>query len=386
MHRVALLLLLLLVPLSARAQEHAMFDADEVRKILALGPWPLPTHRDPSNRLSGNSEAAAFGRALFFDEGLSRFGALACASCHKPDKAWSDGRARASAAAALDRNTPALFNLRHMSWFGWDGGADSLWMQSIRPLLDPREMAAPPEHIKSHIAGKPAYRATYRRLMGVDPAKETAERVTATVAKALAAFQETLTSGRTPFDDARDAIARRNSTALDAYPGAAQRGLKLFVGRGQCTTCHSGPLLTNGHFYDMSLESTGGLQGATTGRIDTGRPEGIGKLTASPYSRLGAFSDDPRRRGAATTRAALSSTPVPSAFRVPSLRNVALTSPYMHNGSKATLADAVRHYPTLAPGQIRGSTRVALRPIALSESDIADLVAFLQTLTEIKPR
>lgn len=383
MHRLLLSLLLVLVCAApAGAEPVAGFTSDEARKILSLGPWPPPARRDPSNHFSGRPDAAAFGRALFFDEGLSRFGALACASCHKPDKAWTDGRARASAAAALDRNTPALLNLRYMRWFGWDGGADTLWMQSIRPLLDPREMAASPQHIQNRITGSPQHRAAYRTLTGTDPRRSPPVLVLVTAAKALAAFQETLVTPRTTFDAFRDGLARGDHTAIGAYPEAARRGLRIFVGRAQCSHCHSGPLLSNGEFYAATHEKEPRLQGAASGRPDTGRADGIAKLKASPYSRLGAFTDDRRRSGSAETRAAIAAPGVEGAFRVPSLRGVALTAPYLHDGSRPTLADAVRHLADAGAGPIRGSTPLTVAASALSASDVDDLVAFINTLSE----
>ncbi|MFM9939051.1 MAG: cytochrome-c peroxidase [Hyphomicrobiaceae bacterium] len=385
MMRRLLLVLLLLAPNPVCAEERVAFDAAEVRQILAHGPWPRPAKRDPSNRFSGQPAAIAFGRTLFFDEGLSRFGALSCASCHKPDKAWGDGRARASAAASLDRNTPALFNLRHMTWFGWDGGADSLWMQSIRPILDPREMAASPEHVQQHIASSPALRAAYRRLTSGPPAKHASNHVLVNVAKALAAFQETLTTGRTPFDDFRDALAKDDAAAMAAYPLAARRGLKLFVGRGQCSSCHAGAMFTNNEFHDTGLDTTNNL-----GRADNGRQGGIEKLRASPFNRSSRYSDETPRPGLKRLYALSAATTV-GAFRVPSLRSVALTAPYMHDGSKPTLVDAITHYSEphynepAAPRPPRLRFDLPSR-IALTPTEIADIAAFLETLTEIPAR
>ena len=322
----------------AIASEPIVFTAEERGRILSHGPWPPPLQPDPSNRVSGNAAAQRFGRALFFDEGLSRFGALACASCHKPDKAWGDGRAKASAAASLDRNTPPLFNLRFNRWFGWDGGADSLWMQSLRPILDPREMGASAEHVREHIAATREHRTAYRRLFGAAPARQTPDRVLANIAKVLAAFQETIVTRATPFDEYRDALAKGDPAGMARYPDTAQRGLKLFVGRGQCSACHAGPTFTNGEFHDTGLGFFAG-----PGRVDTGRHGGLEKLKASPYNLLGSFNDDRRRRTAWTTRHVAPQHRNFGEFKVPSLRNVALTGPYMHNGSKAALADVVRH-------------------------------------------
>lgn len=366
----ATILALLLVTPPAQA---AVITPELRAKILAHGPWPLTTRPDPSNRVSGKPAAIAFGRALFSDDGLSRFGALSCARCHKPDLAWGDGRAKASAAASLDRNTPALYNLRHMTWFGWDGGADSLWMQSIRPILDPREMAASPEHVRDHIAATPSHAKTYTRVFGKVPRREKPERILANVGKALAAFQETITTGPTPFDAFRDALARNDATVMERYPEKARRGLILFVGTAGCSTCHAGPMFTNTSFHD-----TGVPQAA--GRPDHGRHGGIEKLISSPFRRAGPHADGQTRHA----NRALPGAPAEhdrGRFRVPPLRNVALTGPYMHNGAKPTLADAVRHYADLDPSKLQPDTARFLGKASLSATDQSDLVAFLESLT-----
>lgn len=121
-----------------------MFSADEQRRILSHGPWPPPRARDPGNAQSGRREAIALGRALFFEVRLSSNDILACATCHEPDLAFADGRSRSLGRGLLDRNSPSLWNAVHERWQGWDGAADSLWSQSIRPIQHPKEMNASP--------------------------------------------------------------------------------------------------------------------------------------------------------------------------------------------------------------------------------------------------
>jgi len=120
------------------------FTAEEKRRILRHGPWPPVLRPDPSNRVSGQPAAIAFGRVLFFDPRLSVSGAISCATCHPPDRAWTDGLPRSRGHRTVDRNAPSLFNLRFNRWFGWDGAQDSLWAQNLRPLLDRREMGVGP--------------------------------------------------------------------------------------------------------------------------------------------------------------------------------------------------------------------------------------------------
>src|SRR5262245_58197788 len=124
-----------------------IFTDREIASILSHGPWPAPVRNDPTNRVSGKPEAIELGTRLFFDQRLSSSGTKACVSCHVPERNWTDNLRRGVGLAELDRNTPTLMNLRGQRWYGWDGAADSLWSQSLRPILDSRELAATPRHV-----------------------------------------------------------------------------------------------------------------------------------------------------------------------------------------------------------------------------------------------
>src|SRR6186997_869600 len=206
---------------------------DEVASVVSLGPWPPPAARDASNRVSGSAEAVALGEALFHSTRLSTVGGLRCASCHAPWRRFTDGRARALGAEDGARNTPSLLNVRLQHWFGWDGGNDSLWSQSIRPMLDAREMRADAAHVARALRDDELLQRLYEQAFGQAPPADD-ETAMVDAGKALAAFQETLASGRTPFDDFRDALLRGDGSAAQRYPAAAQRGLRLFVGAARC--------------------------------------------------------------------------------------------------------------------------------------------------------
>ncbi|HEX5769139.1 MAG TPA: cytochrome-c peroxidase, partial [Burkholderiales bacterium] len=210
----------------------AEFSEEEKRKILSHGPWPPPARNDPSNRVSGKREAIAFGEKLFFEPRLSGTGSVLCATCHVPFRAFQDSRPRGFGLAEVERNTPSLFNTRFHRWYGWDGAHDSLWSQSVRPLLDAREMNASAAHVAGVVRKlfSKEYEAAFAR-----PVPGEDEAVFVDVGKALAAFQETLVSGRTAFDDFRDALAAGKDSS---YPEPAKRGLRLFVGKGNCSVCH----------------------------------------------------------------------------------------------------------------------------------------------------
>ena len=366
--------LLALAAANAFAQLLEFTDAEK-RAILRHGPWPAPWSPDPSNRVSGNPEAIDFGERLFFEPRLSPSGKVLCATCHAPFRGWQDARARAFGLAEVDRNTPSLFNVRQNRWFGWDGAGDSLWAQSIRPILEAREMGGSAAQAAALIRGDAEFSCRFTKTFD-NPPPMADEGVLAGIGKALAAFQETIVSGRTPFDDFRDALEKGDRPRAARYPLAAQRGLRLFVGRGNCSTCHVGPGFTNGEFHDT------GVPFFTAAGVDPGRHGGLKKLQANVFNLLGAHNDDRSGSSAVKTRHVSPEHRNFGEFKVPSLRNVAQTAPYMHDGSIATLADVVRHYSEIDPDRLHADGESLLKPLRLSPAESADLVAFLESLTE----
>lgn len=352
------------------------FSEAELRRILSYGPWPAPWQPDPSNRLSGKPAAIAWGERLFFEPRLSSTAGVLCATCHAPFRAWQDGAARAQGLALGDRNTPTLLDVRYHRWFGWDGANDSLWAQSIRPMLDPLEMGQTVAGVAGLVRTDPAHACGFQRSTGAAPPGND-EAVVVAVGKALAAFQETLVSGRAPFDDFRDALERGDREAAGRYPLAAQRGLRLFVGRGNCSTCHFGPGFTNGEFHDTGVPFF-----IEPGRVDPGRHGGIRRLRDSRYNLLGAHNDDVSGTSSVRTRHLVLEHRHFGEFKVPGLRNVARTAPYMHHGRLATLADVVRNYSGISPDRLHADGETILKPLDLTQMDIEDMVAFLDSLTE----
>jgi cytochrome c peroxidase len=354
------------------------FDADEQRAIARHGPWPPPPALDAGNAAAGTVQAIALGQRLFFDAKLSNDGALSCASCHRPQWAFADRRARGHGRVVLDRHTPSLWNAVHERWYGWDGAADSLWSQSIRPILDAREMASTPVHVRQRMARDADLACRYRAAFGTGPEDDDDETALVRAAKAIGAFVGTLQSARTPFDQFRDALARGDQRAAARYPLPAQRGLKLFIGRGRCALCHLGPMFSNGEFGDTGLPFF-----VRPGVVDPGRHGGIATLQQSRYNLLSSWSDARADDAAVTkTRHVQQQHRHFGEFKVPSLRNVALTAPYMHDGQLATLADVVRHYSELNLERLHADGEQILQPLHLSAREQADLIAFLRTLSD----
>ncbi len=360
------------------------FTPDERMQILQHGPWPPPSARDAGNALTGRPVAIALGQRLFFDPRLSPDDRLACASCHVPGLAFADGRARGQGRDTLDRHTPSLWNAGHQRWLGWDGAFDSLWSQALHPLRNPREMGTSGAQLQTLLRADTSLSCAWRQTFGTAPASDD-EAVILQAAKALGAFVATLQSGRTPFDAFRDALARNDRRAAARYPLAAQRGLRLFIGHGRCSTCHTGPLFSNGEFADTGLPFF-----VRPGVVDAGRHGGITALLASPYNLLGPYSDKySDKHGAAPDDAAATKTRHVSQqhrnfgeFKVPSLRNVADTAPYMHDGQLATLQAVIDHYDRLDTDRLHADGEAILRPLQLSAAQRADLLAFLQTLSD----
>lgn len=315
----------------AWAQEDSpTLTQDERARILAFGPWP-----GLAGATSGDAtlaSAVALGESLFNSARISGDGRLRCASCHEPWRRFTDGRPRAQGRIEGARNTPSLVDVSRRRTLGWDGAFDRLEAQSLRPLLDPDEMASTPSHVAAVVRGDAGLRARYEAALGRAPSASD-DAVFADVGRLLAAYETTLASGRTRFDAFRDALAAAPAGApLDA---SALRGLRLFIGRAGCASCHAGPAFTDDELHVSTTRSR-----RADGTFDTGRAGG------RAY-----------------------------AFRTPTLRGVTATAPYMHDGHVARLCDAVRPHAL--------ADRDGLEPTpapTLAASERTDLVAFLRTL------
>jgi cytochrome c peroxidase len=306
----------------------------EITAPLGLPPVPIP----PDNRPTIDS--IALGRKLFYDVKLSRDASLSCASCHNPALHFADGRQVANGISGQlgARNTPSLLNAAyHIEQF-WDGRADSLEQQAGSPIASPKEMNLPHEVCLTRLNADQTYREEFAKAFG--PGLITMARVE----KAIAGFERTLLSGNSPFDRYQYG---GDKTALSA---AAIRGLAIFTDktRGNCSTCHTVgekfALFADGKFHNLGagMNSNGEL-------TDEGR-----------YGQTGS---DPDR----------------GAFRTPSLRNVAQTAPYMHDGSLKTLKDVVDFY--VGGGNSNPQLDREIKPLKLSAQDRSDLLAFLEALT-----
>jgi cytochrome c peroxidase len=275
----------------------------------------------------------ALGKRLFEDKQLSATGTIACASCHDPKLSFTDGESTGKGVTGrpLVRHTPTLWNVAFSPLLFWDGRASSLEDQVKFPVEHPDEMGSTLDAAAARLSRHESYLRAFAEAFPHSPA------ITAdTIAQALAAYERTLVSPPTRFDKwvAGDAAALSPSEV---------DGLRIFAGKGRCTSCHTGFAFTDHGFYDIGLPS-----------------------------------DDPGRGPIAGLSAAT------QAFKVPTLRELAWTAPYMHDGSLGTLEDVVRIYEM---GGIARPTRAKDLPpvIRLTDKERDDLVAFLGTLSSEEP-
>lgn len=301
---------------------------------LGLPPAPIPADNPPT------AEAIVLGRKLFHEVKLSSDNTLSCASCHRPDLYFADGQAVAIGVNKQfgPRNTPTVLNAAYGVTQFWDGRAATLEEQAGGPIANPKEMNLPHNLCVSKLNADPAYRAEFAKVFGPGPVTINK------IEKALASFERILLSGNSPFDRYQYGGEK---TALSP---AAIRGLAVFTdkNRGNCVTCHiigeKFALFTDGKYHNLGagMDATGELK-------DLGR-----------FVQTGLEAD----RGA---------------FRTPSLRNVAKTAPYMHDGSLKTLKEVIDFY--LGGGNSTPQLDKEIKPLSLSAQERSDLLAFLESLT-----
>jgi cytochrome c peroxidase len=307
------------------------------------------------------------GRNLFFDARLSGDGRISCASCHDPKLAFTDGRAIAEGIAGRrgPRNSPSLLNAMFNTGQFWDGRADTLEDQAIQPLINPLEMGNNSyDEVVNRLRAIPEYRAGFQSVFGSEVKIEL-------VGRALAAYERTLVSGDAPLD-------RFIAGDQDAISDAARRGFALFRGRARCSRCHTFSDALP-FFTDFNYHNTG---------VAMNHPN-FDKISRQAYAAINADKGREvidalaKQEGGQELGRVLITYQVfdIGSYRTPSLRNIALTAPYFHDGSAKTLADVVKFYNQ--GGRQNINREWDLDAIALDEDEKRDLVAFLESLTGI---
>ena len=405
-----------------------MFTEKERQVIGALSPLPA-VPADPTNRYADDSAAAHLGQYIFFDERFSLDGETSCATCHDPKKSWTDGQAVPAAFSDQLRHVPSLWNVAYNRWYFWDGRADSLWSQALHPLEQADEHGGSRAQYAKLVHDDPDLKQAYERIFGTLPEmsdasrfpaaakplatqpadplnvawgamseadRETVNGVFVNVGKALAAYQRRIISRASPFDTFVEGLKTRDERKQRAISDSAKRGLKFFIGRGNCILCHHGPNFTDNEFHNTGVAELLPLQ-----RPDHGRFLGVHQVLNSPFNVLGSYSDDVEAGRRSPTAYLVNFVHTKRQFKTPSLRNVARTPPYMHRGQFETLEDVIKFYSTLENPQPKqtvpglpqrpippahrhggGDGEHILLPLHLSKTETDDLVAFLESLTD----
>lgn len=272
---------------------------------------------------------AALGERLFFDALLSKSRTRSCATCHNPSLSWGDGLARAIGEdpRGLPLRAPTLIDVAFTEPLGWDGKFKTLEAVTFGPITGRANMNLTESELIARLSAIPAYTDAFAAAFGDDAI--TRPRIEA----ALATFERTIVAGESPFD----LWIMGDETAISA---AAKRGFESFNGKAHCSNCHGGASFTDGSFHDIGVAKN----------------DDVGRGRLFPTSQKLRY-----------------------AFKTPTLRDVARRAPYMHDGSVATLEGVIELYDK--GGSDRPSRSPSIRPLSLTESEKADLIAFLQTLT-----
>lgn len=377
-------------------------DVISSMRLDRLGPVPS----DPSNRFDGHPGAIELGRKLFFDPRLSRNGAVSCASCHNPDRGFQDDRAVGQGVGVGRRRSMPIVDAVYSPWVFWDGRKDSLWSQALGPLEDAaehggtrtafvrqlavnyptayREVFGPlPDvaHLRADASplGTPEQRATWAALD--TRAQADINRAFSNMGKSIAAFERTLRHVPARFDRYAIALEKGDPAAVGILTASEVAGLKIFIGKGQCVSCHAGPLLT-----DLSFHNTG-VPPVKEQPVDRGRGAVLSKIRGDDFNCLGPYSDARAEECGELNFMADRDPAMEGAFKTPGLRGIADRPPYMHAGQFASLERVIRHYID-APKAAIGHNELAEKhgshgrdPTRLTEDDVRHLVAFLGTLS-----
>ncbi|MFZ5618651.1 MAG: cytochrome-c peroxidase [Pseudomonadota bacterium] len=339
---------------------------------LGLPPVPAPA----ANPVT--VEKVRLGNILFNDKRFSSTGEVSCATCHDPAKGFTDGPLAVSEGVNKltgTRNAPTVINAAFYSSQFWDGRRASLEEQSGDPFLNPVEMNLPSHGaIVKIVSEDPAYQELFRDAFGAEPAAITMDHVK----MAIASFERTIVSGNSPFD------RWRYGGEEGAISDQARRGFDLFIAKGRCVSCHTisetHALFTDSKFHNVGIGFSKISKDAEkvvgeflrVAKTDQAVDEAV--LGDVKISEIGRFAVSREMQDIGQ-------------FKTPTLRNIAATAPYMHDGSLRTLREVVQFYNTaISPHEDQNQEpnpfqSGGIRPLNLTEAQIDDLVAFLETLT-----
>ncbi|WP_095199844.1 cytochrome-c peroxidase [Mesorhizobium carmichaelinearum] len=376
------------------------FSDAEKKTIASLALNTLPLLKpDTTNRFADVPAAAALGSTLFFDLGMSRDGTVSCSTCHKIDRQFQDDLPQAVGVGRTNRRTMPLAGVARDPWFFWDGRRDSLWAQALTPLENPLEQAGNRATYAHYI--KARFGERYERIFGPlpdfsgvplnasplgneaekaawntmnDAQRDAINRVFANIGKAIAAFERSIEPSQSRFDRFALDLATGAEPKGDAvFTPEEIRGLKLFIGKANCVTCHNGPRFTDSSFHNTGVPPVADLP------PDRGRIDAVAQVQADPFNCFGAYRDGDVVACGELRFMVKDAPQLIRAYKTPSLRGAATRPPYMHAGQFSSLDEVVAHYAKAAPS-VEGVSEI--HPLQLSDRERAALVAFLKTLAE----
>ncbi len=402
----------LLISCGEQKVEHDFTQAD----ILFLKQFSLSSlaeaPKSKSNSVASDLNAAKLGHQLFFDERLSANGEVACSHCHQPEKYFTDGLKTSVAIGTAKRNAPSVLSASWSHWMYWDGRKDSVWSQAVGPLEDPAEHGFTRVKVVKSIAknyGR-SYEAIFGKILAderlmslpddatplgseqqkqlwqqIDPqVQEKVNQVFANVGKSLMAYQRQLKTPLARFDHYVDGLVADNLTTANQLNESELNGMKLFLGRANCVSCHNGPLFTNFEFHNI------GAPESDKNNVDLGRYSGIKSLVADEFTCLSSYSDAKPEECMEMRFLKKQGPELVGAFKTPSLRNVSKTSPYMQTGQFDSLEQVIEHYDIPKPPyynrqQHPNRPHFDILALNLKPQEKLDLIAFLHTLTSPIP-
>ena len=380
-------------------------EKDTLRRLSIDSLTQLPP--DPTNAVGDNKMAGVMGKKIFFDKRFSKNGKVSCATCHDPEHYFTDGLSLSNGVGQTRRNAPSLVGVAYGVWFFWDGRSDSQWSQALGPLENGVEHGGNRTQYAHLIHDELEYRRMYESVFGEMPDisdrvrfpdnagpvsnedaanawrrmapadQKTVTRIFTNIGKVIAAFERQLKPGKSRFDDYVKAVLENDTEAMKTTLNEAETaGLHLFIGKANCAICHTGPLFTNFDFKNIAVPKVKKLGS------DYGRFNGVQKVQESEFNCLGEYSDAAKSDCAELQFIKFTRDDTVGAFKVPGLRNVAQTAPYMHAGQFKDLKEVLKHYQKRPRSRIGHSD---LLPTKLTDDDLVKLEAFLHTLTSVAP-
>lgn len=362
---------------------------------------------DRSNAVVTNPIAISLGHKIFFDARFSENGKIACSSCHQPQKFFADGLDTGEGIKKVTRNTPTIVGASRNTWFFHDGRNDSLWSQALGPLENSLEHGGNRNQFAHIIYSDSVLREEYAQIFGsipdisdhsrfpknAGPVKDKAihqlwkkmsendrEIITTifvNIGKVIAAYETQLQPAPSRFDNYVKALLKNDSATMQEQLSETEiQGLALFIGKGKCTTCHSGPMFTDKSFHNISV------QPRIPKKYDWGRYVGAQQVVKNPFNCRSKYNDTPSAKNEKKCDEleymVMDRHETFGAMKTPSLRNVSRTAPYMHAGQYKTLRDVLKHYND--PPDLTNRQSALFLDIELNEEELEQLESFLIAL------